>query len=82
MTTKRPNLSEFFKAQIDRHVHGSASTARVRLPIEVAKVHGSVTSPEIKVVMRDGSEFLWSGGQYSTRKVRGCYAPLMPKPVK
>lgn len=80
--TTRPNLSAFFKAKIDQHVHGMMSTAQVRLPIEVTKVSGDVTDSVITVTMRDGSVFKWSGGEYASRKQHGCYAPLMPKPIK
>lgn len=78
----RPNLSEFFKAKIDQHVHGMLSSAVVRLPNTVKKVSGSVEDAVITVTMQDGTEYQWSGGRYSTRKVAGCYAPLMPKPIK
>lgn len=78
----RPNLSEFFKAKIDQHVHGMMSTMQVRLPNTVKKVSGSVEDAVITVTMQDGTEYQWSGGRYAARKVNGCYAPLMPKPVK
>ena len=78
----RPNLSEFFKAQIDHAVHGMLSTRTVRLPNTVLRVHGSVEDAVIEVIMTDGTVYKWSGGRYSTRKQHGCYAPLMPKPIK
>jgi hypothetical protein len=78
----RPALNDFFKAKIDQHVHGMMSTAQVRLPIGVARVHGNVTDPVITVTMRDGTEYQWSGGRYAARKQHGCYAPLLPKPIK
>ena len=78
----RPNLSEFFKARIDWHVNGMLSMTQARLPRGVRKVTGDVDSPLITVTMDDGTEYEWSGGRYSTRKVNGCYAPLMPKPIK
>lgn len=78
----RPNLSEFFKAQIDHAVNGMLATTTRRLPNTVARVNGTVESEVITVTMTDGTEYQWSGGQYSARKVRGCYAPLMPKPIK
>jgi hypothetical protein len=78
----RPNLSEFFKAKIDQHVNGMLATSTVRLPNTVRRVSGSVEDAVIEVTMTDGTVYKWSGGQYSTRKVRGCYAPLMPKPIK
>lgn len=78
----RPNLSEFFKAKIEHHVHGMLATRTVRLPNTVRRVHGDVTDAVIEVTMTDGTVYKWSGGQYSTRKQHGCYAPLMPKPIK
>ena len=78
----RPNLSEFFKAQIDHAVHGMLSTRTVRLPNTIKRVSGNVESEIITVTMTDGTEYRWSGGRYSTRKQHGCYAPLMPKPIK
>lgn len=78
----RPNLSEFFKAQIDHAVNGMLATSVARLPIDVKRVNGNVESEVITVTMRDGTEYRWSGGTYSTRKAKGCYAPLMPKPIK
>ena len=81
-TLPRPNLSEFFKAKIDQHVHGMLSSAVVRLPNTVKRVSGSVEDAVITVTMSDGTEYRWAGGQYSTRKQHGCYAPLMPKPIK
>lgn len=79
---KRPDMRAFFKARIEWHVHGMLSTSSVRLPPAVRKVNGDVTDEVITVVLDDGTEFAWTGGKYASRKVHGCYAPLMPKPVK
>lgn len=81
MISKRPNLSAYFRGRIDWHVNGLRSTARLSLPREVVKVSGDVTDPVIVVTMRDGSVWHWAGGRYATRKINGCYAPLMPRPI-
>lgn len=78
----RPNLSDYFKARIDWHVNGMMSSAVGRLPNTVKRVNGDVTNSLIEVTMTDGTVYQWTGGNYSTRKRNGCYAPLMPKPVK
>lgn len=78
----RPDMRDYFKARIDWHVNGMMSSAQARLPRGVRKVTGDVDSPVITVTMDDGTEYEWSGGKYAARKVNGCYAPLMPKPIK
>lgn len=78
----RPDMRDYFKARIDWHVNGMMSRTQARLPHGVRKVTGDVDSATITVMMDDGTEYAWSGGRYSTRKVNGCYAPLMPKAVK
>lgn len=78
--TKRPDMRGYFRARIDYHVNGMlARTAH--LPSEVRQVRGDVTDREITVVMRDGTEHHFRGGRYASRKVNGCYAPLMPEAV-
>lgn len=76
--SKRPNMSAYFRARIDWHVNGMLATSTSRLPAGVNKVNGDVTSPIITVAMQDGTEWHWTGGRYASRKVNGCYAPLMP----
>jgi len=77
---KRPDMRAYFAARIDWHVHGMLARTTARLPHGVERVRGDVTDPLITVVMRDGTEWVWRGGQYAARKVNGCYAPLQPKP--
>lgn len=74
----RPDMRDYFRAHIDRHVNGMLSTRRATLPANVRTVTGTVTDKEIVVTMVDGTVYRWTGGRYATRKVRGCYAPLMP----
>ena len=76
---KRPNLSDYFKARIDWHVNGMMARSTARLPNDVLKVEGDVDDAEITVTMKDGIVHKYEGGHYSSRKVNGCYAPLMPK---
>ena len=79
----RPNMKPYFRARIDYHVNGVlARTSLPRPPAGVVRIKGDVTDREITVVMNDGTEFRYEGGRYASRKVNGCYAPLMPKPVK
>lgn len=78
---KRPDMRDYFRARIDYHVNGMLARSTPRLPNGVVKVNGQVTDREITVTMKDGSTWLWKGGQYASRKVNGCYAPLMPKAV-
>jgi len=80
MSAKRPDMREYFKARIYWHVRGVLARS-ARYPGGVVRVVGDVTDPVIRVTTRDGSVFTWSGGRYAARKVNGCYAPLMPKPI-
>jgi len=82
MTTNRPNLQPYFAARISHYVYGMLSHSVARLPHDVSKVDGDVTDSTITAIMRDGSVWTWSGGRYAARKVSGCYAPLLPRPVK
>lgn len=77
---KRPNMRDYFRAQIDRHVNGGLSGSVPRLPQNVKTIKGSVTDSRIVVTMLDGTEYVWSGGRYGSRKVNLCYPPLMPLP--
>ena len=79
---ERPDMKSWFKARIDYHTRGMLATTQGRRPEGVYQIIGDVTSREIKVIMIDGSEYFWKGGEYSSRKTHGCYAPLMPKPVR
>lgn len=79
MRAKRPDMREYFRARIDWHVRGVFARS-ARYPAGVVRVTGDVTDRAVVVTMRDGSVFTWSGGRYATRKINGCYAPLMPKP--
>ena len=79
---KRPDMREYFRAEIDVHVNGMLARTSPRKPHGVDRVRGSVTDREITVVMRDGTEWKWTGGEYASRKINLCYAPLMPKPIK
>lgn len=78
---KRPDMRDYFRARIDYHVNGMMARSNARIPNNVKKINGTVTDREISVVMNDGTVWLWKGGEYASRKVNGCYAPLMPKPV-
>lgn len=78
--SRRPDMRAYFGAQIDRHVRGGLSSS-ARLPGDVVRVSGTVRDSRIVVSMRDGSRWVWSGGRFAARKVDGCYAPLMPRPV-
>lgn len=79
---KRPDMREYFRARIDHHVNGMMARTTARLPATVRRVVGDVTDTVIVVVMLDGTQFRWAGGQYASRKVNGCYAPLMPTPLR
>jgi hypothetical protein len=80
--TPRPDLSAHFRWEIDGHVHGMMGTVRrpARNP-QIASIRGEVTDRRIVVTMTDGTVWTWEGGRYAARKVHGCYAPLMPKPI-
>lgn len=80
MNARRPDMREYFKARIEWHVRGMR-TRPARYPAGVVRVVGDVTDQVIRVTTRDGSSFTWSGGRYAARKINGCYAPLMPKPI-
>lgn len=82
MATNTPDMRDYFKARIDYHVNGMMARSIARLPQGVRNVKGDVDSREIIVVLTDGTEIKYEGGKYSSRKVNGCYAPLMPKKVK
>jgi hypothetical protein len=81
MSSNRPNLSSYFRSRIEYHVYGMMASPSISPPRDVKTVNGDVTSNLITVTMNDGSVWLWSGGRWSSRKVSGCYAPLMPKPL-
>ncbi len=78
----RPDMRDYFKAQIDYEVNGMFARTIARLPNDVRRVSGKVTDNRIVVTMNDGTEWVWEGGRYASRKVNSCYSPLMPKPVK
>lgn len=79
--TRRPNMSDYFRGRIDHHVNGMLARTTVTRPRDVKTIDGTVTDPIITVTMQDGTVWKWSGGRYAARKVNGCYAPLMPKPI-
>jgi hypothetical protein len=72
-------MRDYFRARIDYHVNGMLSRGQAVRPHGVQRVKGDVTDSVITVTMDDGTEWTWRGGQYASRKVNGCYAPLMPK---
>ncbi len=78
--TKRPDMRDYFRARIDYHVNGMMSRSVSQPPQGVRRVRGDVTDSVITVLMDDGTEYRWTGGQYAARKINGCYAPLIPKP--
>ena len=78
---KRPDMRDYFRARIDYHVNGMLARSNARIPNGVRRIHGDVTDGIITVEMNDDSLWHWQGGGYAARKVNGCYAPLMPKPV-
>lgn len=81
MASKRPDLKAYFRGRIDWHVHGLMAGRGPSLPLHL-RVQGDVTDRSIVVTdTRTGESWEWQGGQYAARKVAGCYAPLMPKPV-
>lgn len=73
-------MTAYFQGRIDFHVHGMLARSW-GAPLGV-RVHGDVTDRLITVTDRDGVEWYWEGGGYAQRKRNGCYAPLMPKPLK
>jgi hypothetical protein len=82
--SKRPDMKNYFRAKIDFHVNGMMSNSQTRstIPRDVKRINGDVTDSVIVVTMLDGTEWKWAGGSYAARKVNGCYAPLMPKPIE
>lgn len=78
--SRRPDMSGYFRAQIDRHANGMLARSTPRLPDGV-RVTGGVKDRTITVTTRDGTVWYWTGGRYASRKVNGCYAPLMPTPT-
>lgn len=78
----KPDMRDYFKARIEYHVHGAFGSRWAKLPRGVKRVEGDVDSALIVVIMDDDTEHLYAGGKYASRKVNGCYAPLMPKPFK
>jgi hypothetical protein len=77
----RPDLRDYFNAQIDQYVYGMMARRFPSLPRGVARVDGTVTDDVISATMTNGDVFRWSGGRYAKRKIRGCYAPLLPIPA-
>lgn len=76
----RPNLNDHFQSKINVHVFGMMSQGVIPPPPGIT-VRGDVTDTLIVATDRDGNEWRWIGGRYASRKINGCYAPLMPKPV-
>lgn len=76
----RPDLTRHFQSKIDQHVYGMMTQNVVPAPNGIT-VRGDVTDTLIVATDRDGNEWRWIGGRYAQRKINGCYAPLMPKPV-
>lgn len=75
----RPQMKDWFKYRIDWHLYGMASAGtHPGLPRGVKRIAGDVVDPVITVTMEDNTTYDWHAGQYSRRKVNGCYAPLMP----
>ena len=80
MSSPRPDMRRYFQDRIDVHVRGRSAVNLPR-PVGVDRVVGDVTDRLITVTMRDSTVYRWTGGRYATRKVRLCYAPLMPRPT-
>lgn len=78
---RRPDLTGYFKSRIDWHTHGLMARMPHSLPNGVL-LKGDVTDRLITATDRDGIEWYWEGGKYARRKIEGCYAPLMPRPLK
>lgn len=74
-------MRDYFRARIDWHTNGLMARTNARLPRDVLKVSGDVDKRWIVVTMVGGATFCWTGGEYGSRKVNGCYPPLMPKPA-
>lgn len=82
MKSKRPDMRGYFRARIDRHVNGMLASSFARLPSGVRSIEGDVTDRRIVVTCDDGTRWEWEGGRYASRKVNGCYAPMMPRPAR
>lgn len=82
MAMARPNMKPYFAARIDNHVNGMLARTQAQRPANVSRIDGNVTDSVITVTMTDGTEYQWAGGRYASRKVNGCYAPLMPTVIK
>lgn len=67
----------YFRHRIDWHVNGMLST-RPRPDMTGVRVVGDVTDRDITVTYASGKTEVYHGGRYATRKINGCYAPLMP----
>lgn len=76
MTT--PDMRPYFRARIDFHVNGLLARRPAPLPPGVRRIRGDVTDREIAVELDSGDILHFTGGRYASRKVNGCYAPLMP----
>lgn len=74
-------MSAYFRARIDCHVNGLLARSSPARPEGVSRITGDVRDSLITVTMIDGTQWHWTGGRYASRKVNGCYAPLMPKPA-
>jgi hypothetical protein len=77
---KRPNLTAYFRGRIDWHVNGMMART-VPAPFNL-RISGDVTDSIITATDKAGNVWKWEGGNYAARKVNGCYAPLMPKPIR
>lgn len=80
--SNRPDMRAYFKWRIDVHVNGLMSGSGHNTLPHGVRVSGDVTDRLITVTDRDGVRWQWKGGEYAARKVNGCYAPLMPKPIE
>jgi flagellar biosynthesis regulator FlbT len=74
-------IAQHFKYEIDRSVNGMMGTARrPDLIREGVSIEGSVRDAQIIVTVKARrGYYIYNGGRYATRKVNGCFAPLMPK---
>lgn len=70
-------LRLYFRHRIDWHVNGMLATTR-RPDMTGIRVVGDVTDRDITVTYDSGVTEAYHGGRYASRKVNGCYAPLMP----
>lgn len=67
----------YFRYRIDWHVNGMFAT-RSRPDMQGIRVVGDVTDRDITVTYPPGKTEVYHGGRYASRKINGCYAPLMP----